>query len=114
MMKIGKVVLIASVAALISVQSGCISVVDEETGEKMTKFAPVEAVKKAAAAVGEIPDEAKADIFECLAWLLGFAGSGGAATLTCQKVAAYYRNRKKTQIACDKENGDSVSTDDVV
>lgn len=114
MMKIGKVVLIASIAMLMVVQSACVGVTDPATGETVTKFAPAEAVKNALVAVKELPDETKATMVEAFGWLLGCLGVGAVGTPVCSRVAAYLRNRKKTQIVCDKENGDLVNTNDVV
>lgn len=106
MTKIGKVVLIASIALFSTVGVGCTSHTNPETGEKTWTFAPAEAVKNAVATVKELPDETKANIFDGLGWLLGSLGVGAAAVPFCKTAANFYRGRKKTKEEADKPQED--------
>lgn len=105
MKTIGKVVLIASIALFATVaQSGCVSSVNPDTGEKDWRFAPTEAVKNAVAVVKEMPDDVKASVFEGLGWLLGSLGVGAAAVPVCSSAASYFRNRAKNkELAAEAE-----------
>lgn len=95
---IGKVVSIVCIALFaVAVQSGCVGKVNPDTGEKSWKFAPAEAVKTAVTAVKDMPDEAKATIFEGLGWFLGTLGVGAAAVPACTAAAGYFRNRAKNK-----------------